>query len=182
MLFGGFKMAKCDNCGREIDTKECRIKDDMGTRYRNFCDDCIEKLSEEAQIDVLNAQKTAPEKAERIAKPEDIKMTTTPSFEGYRIREYKGVIFDETITGIGLKTAFKSFGDMFASLTGEQMYAVTSRINELKIELINRIKAKAAAQGANAVVGVDFESTMPGGNAIMVSANGTAVIIEKIEQ
>ena len=71
---------------------------------------------------------------------------------------------------------------MFASLTGEQMYAVTSRINELKNELINRLKAKAVAQGANAIVGIDFESTMPGGSAIMVSANGTAVIIEKIEQ
>ncbi|MBR6050589.1 MAG: heavy metal-binding domain-containing protein, partial [Clostridia bacterium] len=85
-------------------------------------------------------------------------------------------------TGVGLKTAFKRIGDMFASLTGEQMYAVTSRINELKNELINRLKAKAVAQGANAIVGIDFESTMPGGSAIMVSANGTAVIIEKIEQ
>ena len=109
-------------------------------------------------------------------------MTTTPSFDGYRSKEYKGLIFDETITGVGLKTAFKSFGDMFASLTGEQMYAVTNRISELKSELINRLKAKAVAKGANAIVGIDFESTMSGGSAIMVSANGTAVIIEKIEQ
>lgn len=175
-------MAKCDNCGRETDIKECRIKDSMGVRYRNFCDDCIVTLSGDAQVDILNVPETEAEKVERIAKIEEIKMTTTPSFDGYRIREYKGIIFDETMTGVGLKTAFKSIGDMFASLTGEQMYAVTSRINELKNELINRLKAKAVAQGANAIVGIDFESTMPGGSAIMVSANGTAVIIEKIEQ
>lgn len=175
-------MAKCDHCGKEADIKECRIRDNMGVRYRNFCDDCIVTLSKGAQVDVLNVPETETEKVERIAKIEDIKMTTTPSFDGYRIIDYKGVIFDETITGVGLKTAFKSLGDMFASLTGEQMYAVTNRINELKSELINRLKAKAVAQGANAIVGVDFESTMPGGSAIMVSANGTAVVIEKTEQ
>ena len=174
-------MPKCDNCGRETDIKECRIKDEMGVRYRNFCDDCIVELSTQARIDVLNVPETKAEKAERIAKIDEIMMTTSPSFEGYRITEYKGIIFDETITGVGLKTAFKSFGDMFASLTGEQMYAVTNRINELKNELINRLRAKAVAKGANAIIAIDFESTLPGGSAIMVSASGTAVVVEKAE-
>lgn len=62
------------------------------------------------------------------------------------------------------------------------MYAVTNRINELKRELINRLKAKAVSRGANAIIGMDFESTVPGGSAIMVSANGTAVIVEKVDQ
>ena len=48
-------MAKCDNCEREIETKECRIRDNMGVRYRNFCDDCIITLSKNARIDVMNA-------------------------------------------------------------------------------------------------------------------------------
>lgn len=111
-----------------------------------------------------------------------IMMTTTPAFEGYRIVEYKGIVFDETITGIGIKTTFKSFGDIFASFTGEQMHAVTERINELKSELISRLGSKAASLGANAIVGIDFESTTSanGSASIMVSANGTAVVIEKI--
>ena len=175
-------MAKCDNCGRDAEIKECRIKDNMGIRYRKLCDDCIITLSSESQVDVLNVPETEKEKIERIAKIEEIMMTTGPSFEGYIIKEYKGIIFDETITGVGLKTAFKSLGDMFASLTGEQMYAVTNRINELKSELITRLKAKAVAHGANAIIGIDFESTMPGGHAIMVSAHGTAVIIRKNEE
>ena len=173
-------MAKCDNCGRETDVRECRIRDDMGVRYRSLCDDCIITLGSEAQIDVLSAGKPEKKPVEPIAKADEIIMTTTSSLEGYRVKEYKGIIFDETITGVGLKTTFKSFGDMFASLTGDQMYALTNRMNELKRELINRLGTKAAAQGANAVIGIDFESTMPGGSAIMVSAHGTAVIVEKI--
>ena len=51
-------MAKCDNCGRETEIKECRIKDNMGVRYRNFCDDCIVTLSKDAQVDVLNVPET----------------------------------------------------------------------------------------------------------------------------
>ena len=175
-------MAKCDNCGREVETKECRIRDNMGVRYRNLCDDCITTLTSRARIEVLNAPKAEPQKVERIATAEEIMMTTTHSFDGYKIKEYKGILFDETITGIGLKTAFKSFGDIFASLTGEQMFALTDRINDLKGELIKRLKAKAVAQGANAIIGIDFESTIPGGSAIMVSANGTAVVVEKVDQ
>ena len=175
-------MAKCDNCEREIEIKECRIRDNMGIRYRNFCDGCIVTLGMNAQIDVLNVPETETVTAERIVNIEKVIMTTTHSLDGYHIKEYKGIIFDETMTGMGLKTAFKSIGDMFASLTGEQMYAVTNRINELKRELMNRLKAKAVSQGANAIIGIDFESTVPGGSAIMVSANGTAVVVEKVEQ
>ncbi len=173
-------MPKCDICGRERDVRECKVRDDMGTRYRNLCEECILSAGASTHIDIVNNKEAGNKKIEQIENIENIIMTTSHSFEGYRITEYKGIIFDETISGIGLKTAFKGIGDMFASLTGDQMYAVTNRINDLKIDLINRMKTKAAAAGANAIIGLDFESTLPGGNTIMVSANGTAVIIEKI--
>lgn len=174
-------MAKCENCGSEAVLVKCRISDDFGTRYRDLCDDCIESFSEEAQVDILESLETAEQKSERLARIERVMLTTTPSFDGYRITDYKGIIYDETITGVGIKTAFKSLGDMFASLTGEQMRAVTNRIGELKAELIDRLKAKADKMDANAIVGIDFENTLPGGSAIMVTAHGTAVRIEKIE-
>ena len=168
-------MPRCDKCGRERDVRECKVRDDMGTRYRNLCEECILSAGASTHIDISNNKEAG--QTDNIG---NIMMTTSHSLEGYRITEYKGIIFDETISGIGLKTAFRSLGDMFASLTGDQMYAVTNRINELKSDLINRMRIKAAAAGANAIIGLDFESTLPGGNAIMVSANGTAVIIEKI--
>lgn len=173
-------MPKCDFCEKDTIVRECRIKDNMGTRYRNLCDDCIVELSTQAHIDILNTIESNSEKPEKLLKIEGVKLTTSPSFEGYRIVDYKGIIFDETLTGIGIKTAFKSIGDMFASLTGEQMYAITNRISELEKEQINRLKLKAVNQGANAIVSIDFERTMPGGSVIMVSATGTAVVIEKV--
>lgn len=171
---------KCDNCGKSSSLNECRIKDEMGTRYRTLCGDCITKIGAKSNIEVLSIVESEEEKSIRASKIDKLMMTTGPSFDGYKITDYKGILFDETITGVGLKTSFKSLGDMFASLTGEQMHAITERINELKTELINRVKANAVAQGANAIIGIDFESTLPGVNAIMVSMSGTAVVIEKV--
>ena len=169
-------MSICDNCNKEKPVARCEIKDKMGTRYRNLCNECIAEWNTQSFVNVLDLK---TENTSFSSGLDDIMLTTSPSFEGYHITEYKGIIFDETITGIGLKTAFKSIGDLFSSLTGDQMFAITERITELKNELINRLKSKAFAKGANAIISVDFESTMPGGNAIMVSANGTAVVIEK---
>ena len=171
-------MSICDNCGKEKPAVKCEIKDKMGTRYRNLCGECIAEWNKHARVNVLEPL----EKLSDSSWLNDIMMTTRPFFEGYRITEYKGIIFDETITGIGFKTVFNSIGDLFSSLTGEQMNAVTERILELKNDLINRLKSKAFAIGANAIIAVDFESTLPGGNAIMVSANGTAVVIEELNE
>ena len=124
------------------------------------------------------------EEKRRKENVEKTMMTTGPSFEGYMITDYKGIVFDETITGVGIKTAVKGMFDIYASLTGEQLYAVSERINELKSELLYRLKEKAVNAGANAIIAIDFESSIvgPGGNTIMASAHGTAVVIEKIQK
>lgn len=37
---------KCEMCDEHFEhLTYCKIKDDMGTRYRNICDDCIQKLN-----------------------------------------------------------------------------------------------------------------------------------------
>ena len=173
-------MEKCEICGCEAELRSCKIKDNLGTRYRKICSSCITSLSENGFVEILDKPSIQTQKIDIDYKDVDrILMTTGPDFCGYTIKEYKGIVFDETITGVGLKTTFKSFGDMFASLTGDQLYAVTGRINTLKEQQIERLKIKAAKVGANAIIAVDIECTMPGGSAIMVSANGTAVVIEK---
>ena len=35
---------------REIETKKVKITDEMGVRYRYFCDDCIKRFSQNVQI------------------------------------------------------------------------------------------------------------------------------------
>lgn len=60
------------------------------------------------------------------------------------------------------------------------MHAITERITELKKGILDDLKTQAVKLGANAIIGLDFETTLPGGTVIMVSVSGTAVMIEKI--
>lgn len=51
----------------------------------------------------------------------------------------------------------------------------------VKDNAIDQLRARAVCQDANAVIGVDFDYITFGNNMIGVSANGTAVVIEKNE-
>lgn len=104
-------------------------------------------------------------------------ITTTNAIEGKRILEYKGIVFGEVISGVNFIKDFAAgltnfFGGRSGSYEGELIQA---RENALK-ELENR----AISIGANAVIGVDidYEVLGQGGNMLMVTASGTAVVIE----
>jgi uncharacterized protein YbjQ (UPF0145 family) len=66
------------------------------------------------------------------------------------------------------------------SLAGGEVTAFTSEVEKARWEAIERAKARAIALGANAIVGMDIEtSDMGTQNGIMLfSATGTAVVIE----
>lgn len=104
-------------------------------------------------------------------------VTTTPSVEGRRIVEYKGIVFGEVISGVDFIKDFAAglsnfFGGRSGSYEGELIGARESAINEMT--------KRAAGMGANAIVGVDvdYEVLGQGNNMLMVTASGTAVTIE----
>jgi uncharacterized protein YbjQ (UPF0145 family) len=104
-------------------------------------------------------------------------VTTTPSVEGRRIKEYKGIVFGEVVSGVDFIKDFAAgltniFGGRSGSYEGELIDARDQAI----MEMINR----ARQYGANAVVGVDvdYEVLGQGGNMLMVTASGTAVVLE----
>jgi len=104
-------------------------------------------------------------------------ITTTPTIEGKKIIEYKGVVFGEVITGVDFIKDFAAgltnfFGGRSKSYEGELLYARQHAISEME--------QRAADMGANAVVGidVDYEVLGQGGNMLMVSISGTALIVE----
>ncbi|WP_315122113.1 putative heavy metal-binding protein [uncultured Clostridium sp.] len=104
-------------------------------------------------------------------------VTTTNAIEGRKILEYKGIVFGEVISGVNFIKDFAAgltnfFGGRSGSYEGE---LIEARENALR-ELENRAKS----MGANAVVGVDidYEVLGQGGNMLMVTATGTAVVIE----
>lgn len=104
-------------------------------------------------------------------------ITTTPSVEGRKIIEYRGIVFGEVVSGVDfVKDIAASFSNIFGGRSGSyEEELITARKNAI-IEMEQR----AAEVGANAVVGVDIDYEVLGANngMLMVTASGTAVCIE----
>ena len=104
-------------------------------------------------------------------------VTTTPTIEGHRIVDYRGIVVGEAIIGANI------FRDMFARVTdviGGRSGAYEKSLMEARQIALSELEARAAAMGGNAVVGVDldYEVIGEGNGMLMVSASGTAVVIE----
>lgn len=104
-------------------------------------------------------------------------VTTTPSIEGKKIIEYKGIVFGEVVAGVDFIKDFTAglsnfFGGRSGSYEGELIEARASAVSEMK--------QRATQMGANAVVGVDidYEVLGQGNNMLMVIASGTAVTVD----
>lgn len=106
-------------------------------------------------------------------------MSTGCSFEGYVVTDYIDVMFDEILVGLGIgKSIVSSFDNFFSAVTGTEATTMINKLNEVKDQLKARMVQKAVDAGANAMLGIDFESSKLG-DLIMVSMTGTAVKIEK---
>jgi uncharacterized protein YbjQ (UPF0145 family) len=104
-------------------------------------------------------------------------VSTTPSLEGKTITEYKGLVTGETIIGANI------FRDIFASIrdvVGGRSSSYEQVLREAKDIAVKEMKEAAQALGANGVVGVDldYETLGSANGMLMVTAAGTAVIIE----
>jgi uncharacterized protein YbjQ (UPF0145 family) len=104
-------------------------------------------------------------------------VTTTNTVEGRRIVEYKGLVAGEAILGANL------FRDLFASIrdiVGGRSGSYEKVLNEARQTAVGEMTDKAAALGANAVIGVDldYEAIGSNGSMLMVTAAGTAVLVE----
>jgi uncharacterized protein YbjQ (UPF0145 family) len=104
-------------------------------------------------------------------------ISTTPNIEGHKITEYCGVIAGEAILGANL------FKDLFAGirdLVGGRSATYERELQRARDIALKELEEKARALGANAVVGVDldYEVLGQGNGMLMVSASGTAVVIQ----
>lgn len=104
-------------------------------------------------------------------------ITTTNSIEGKKIIEYKGILFGEVITGINF---IKDLAAGLTNIFGGRSNSYEGELMEARTKAIEELKSRAAAAGANAVIGVDvdYEVLGSGNNMLMVTASGTAVVIE----
>lgn len=102
-------------------------------------------------------------------------ITTTPTFEGTQIREYKGIVCGEVISGVNF---VKDFAAGITNFFGGRSNSYEDELVSAREQAINEMCVRAEQMGANAVVGVDVDYEVLGqGNMLMVSASGTAVVI-----
>ena len=103
-------------------------------------------------------------------------LTTTPAIEGHTIKEYKGVVFGEVITGVNF---IKDFAASIRNFVGGRSSSYENELIEARQKAMNEMSQRALSLGANAVVGVDidYEVLGPDNGMLMVTASGTAVII-----
>lgn len=103
--------------------------------------------------------------------------TTTPSVEGKRIVEYKGIVFGEVVSGVNfVRDIAASFSNFFGGRSG----SYEEELIQARQSAIREMEQRAAALGANAVVGVDIDYEVLGADngMLMVTASGTAVVVQ----
>ena len=104
-------------------------------------------------------------------------VTTTPSVEGRRITEYKGVVFGEVIAGVNF---VKDFVAGLSNFFGGRSGTYEEELINARQQALDEMEQRAAQLGADAVVGVDIDHEVLGADngMLMVTASGTAVRLD----
>jgi uncharacterized protein YbjQ (UPF0145 family) len=104
-------------------------------------------------------------------------ISTTPTLEGKKIVNYLGLVSGEAILGANI---FRDFFAGIRDIVGGRSAAYEKELKQAKEIAIQEMVEQAESLGGNAVVGVDLDyetiGIARGGNMLMVSASGTAVV------
>ena len=106
-------------------------------------------------------------------------VVTTPSIEGRRISRYLGLVSGDAILGANI---FKDFFAGIRDIVGGRSAAYEQELRKAKAIALEEMQAEAQQMGGNAVIAVDLDyetvQVGSGGGMLMVSASGTAVVLE----
>ncbi len=100
--------------------------------------------------------------------------TTTHSIEGRQIAAYLDIVSAESVQGINVvRDIFAGMRDFF----GGRSQTLEKALREARAQATDELKVRARSLQADAVVGVNFEISMPSGKGSMlvVFVTGTAV-------
>ena len=105
-------------------------------------------------------------------------ITTTDGIEGRRVTVYLGIVSGEAVVGANI---FRDFMAGIRDVIGGRAGGYEEELRKAKQAALSEMADEARGLGADAVVGVDLDyEHLGGGNRsmLMVSANGTAIMIE----
>ena len=105
-------------------------------------------------------------------------VTTTPMIEGMQIKEYKGLVFGEVISGVNF---VKDFTAGLSNIFGGRSNTYEGEVLNAREKALEEMQQRAEQMGANAIIGVDIDYEVLGvdNGMLMVTASGTAVVVSK---
>lgn len=156
-------MTYCPNCGKEISSED------------KFCAFCGTSLLTSPTSHLSPSSVTPTFKA----KAGEFIVVTTPSIPGHEVTKVMGIVTGITVRtrGVGGKIVAA-----FQSLLGGEVSAFTYEMEKARMEAVQRLVERAKQLKANAVIGLDLETTETFENVVMVSATGTAVQIRPLSR
>ena len=104
-------------------------------------------------------------------------VTTTSTLQGKQITRYLGIVSGETIIGANV---FRDFFAGIRDIVGGRSGSYEEVLRQAKDTALKEMQQHAMAMGADAVIGVDldYETVGSNGSMLMVTASGTAVVVE----
>ena len=113
-----------------------------------------------------------------------ILLTTGSIFDGYRVTDYLGIVSREILFRVGLGSALDAAiqNISISHLLGDDAEAkgTSDLIQRAKDRLSQQFETELEKRGANAALGIDYETTiLESRNIIRVAMTGTAVRVEK---
>lgn len=102
-------------------------------------------------------------------------VSTTPTIEGRRVVKYLGLVSGETVMGANvIKDLIAGIGN----IVGGRVGVYENELKKGKTAAIDVMTEEARNLGANAIVGVDLDYETVGESMLMITASGTAVVVE----
>lgn len=108
------------------------------------------------------------------AVPQAIPVTTAFDFPEWRTERYLGSCFGLIVRSMG---AIKGIGAAFKSIAGGEVHQYTELLEDSRRHAMDRMIENARLMGANAVIGMRFDSSEIGQSLTEIVAYGTAVTV-----
>ncbi|MCH2570896.1 MAG: YbjQ family protein [Planctomycetes bacterium] len=104
---------------------------------------------------------------------------TTPYLEDRKIVKVLGLVRGNTIRA---RHVGKDIMAGLRNLVGGEIHEYAKLLAESREQALDRMEEEARALGANAIVGVNFATSVVMGGAAEMLAYGTAVVVEEMEE
>lgn len=104
-----------------------------------------------------------------------VAVSTTFDVPGYKVTAYKGTTYGLVVRSMGFA---KGIGASLKSLVGGEVAQYTKLLEDSRRHALDRMVENARALGANAVIGMRFDSSEIGQQLTEIVAYGTAVVVK----